>query len=218
MKITANDINVDSGCILVCDLDYIKEFNYCKSEIKRLGKTFDIPKGQYKVDYRLPNIFEDEEGVKREDDDICSGRNETLNITSGKLVVIDPCYTIGKDSNGDEIGDEWGDWLNKTNYGHGIPDNKGFIIDNMGGDGCFVVEIELTPIKPIIVANKPNRGDQVYQLRNFIEELIAEGKTDKEIAREINLHLDLVPNLIAIIRKLDKDLTEAYENAAEDDI
>ena len=55
---------------------------------------------------------------------------------------------------------------------------------------------------------------QTCQLKNLIEEMIAAGNTDKEIANEMTLHPDLMPNLIAIIRKLDADLTAAYEEAA----
>ena len=65
-----------------------------------------------------------------------------------------------------------------------------------------------------------NKSKQVYQLKCLIEEMIAEGKTDEEIAR---LLLEMHPSptiekLVAIIRKLDKDLTMAYEEAAGEDL
>jgi hypothetical protein len=148
MKFNATDIGVDSGCIIVCDLDYLKRLKqgYCNKELKRLGKTFTVPNGKYKISYRIPNFSQSEYGDDLDDnfDDICSGENETLEIKSGKLVVIDPCYIIGKDKNGEYIDDNWQDWLNDTDFGHEIPDGKGFIIDSMGGDGCYEVELVLS--------------------------------------------------------------------------
>ena len=151
MKFKAEGIGVDSGCIIVCDLDYLKKLKqgYCNKEIELFGKIFTVPKGKYKVDYRIPDCSQSEYGDDIDDnnfDDICSGENEPLDIKSGKLVVIDPCYTIGKDKDGEHIDDNWQSWLVDTNYGHEIPHGKGFIIDSMGGDGCYEVELELKKI------------------------------------------------------------------------
>jgi len=145
MKFKATDIGVDSGCIIVCDLDYLKRLKqgYCSKEIKRLGKTFVVPNGTYMVSYRISLVEESEEDRSGYNDDVCSGENESLVIKSGKLVVINPCYTIGKDKNGEHIDDNWQDWLGDTNYGHEIPHGKGFIIDSMGGDGCYEVDLAL---------------------------------------------------------------------------
>jgi hypothetical protein len=137
MNIIANKIYVDAGLIMVADPDYLGS---CPSpdtkDLKRLGKSFDIPNGKYKVSWFIP--YQDEDGEEGEDN-ICEGHDE-LTVTSGKIFVCDPCYIVGK-KNGD-----WQKWLDATKYGDEPNDPRAFTITSTGGDGCFKVVLEIEKI------------------------------------------------------------------------
>jgi hypothetical protein len=128
ISLIATDIGVDAGMILVADYYFLNEY---RDDLSRLnmGKVLDIPPHMYEVSYKIPNTW----------NGTVTGK-VFLKVTSGKIVVIDPCYVIGK-----KFERGWGDWLNETNYGKlvGIYDKKAFIIDSMGGDGCYKVQLKL---------------------------------------------------------------------------
>ena len=66
-----------------------------------------------------------------------------------------------------------------------------------------------------------NNDNLIYQLQCLIDEMMIEGKTDREIADVLGLqifHADLLPNLVGVIIKLDHELTLAYEEMAGEDI
>ena len=120
--------------IIVCDLSYIDEFGRRSDHDEKLGKKFDIPNGVYYVKWNIPKTWNGP----------ISGVNE-LEVTSGKIIVIDPCYVIGK--NDDNVkSDGWMNWLNKTGFGKNVNSSKAFIIDSMGGDGCYKVKMEFETV------------------------------------------------------------------------
>lgn len=125
MKYTVTGIGVDAGMIIVADMDYLNRVpSPEKKEIKRLGKVIQVPNGSYKVNWFIPDTGNGD----------ISGQQE-LEVTSGKVMVIDPCYCIGKEGN------DWGDWLDATDFGANVNDDQAFIIDEMGGDGEYEVEL-----------------------------------------------------------------------------
>lgn len=125
-RLVATNIGVDAGMIIVADISYLEGIKHDKDGLG-LGKTFKVPNGKYKVHYSIPETWNGPlEG------------NEELIVTGGEIFVVDPCYVIGKPEH-----EDWLDWLNKTDFGRNLNSNKAFILDEMGGDGCYEVRLEL---------------------------------------------------------------------------
>lgn len=126
MKKIANNIGVDAGMIMVGDLDYLKEVDKkAEPTDNGLGKILNVPNGTYKIHWRIRKTYNgDIQGT------------ETIVIESGKLFICDPCYIIGSTHDG------WMNWLNENDYGNNIDHAGVFIIDQMGGDGCYKVELD----------------------------------------------------------------------------
>jgi hypothetical protein len=137
MILKAKCIGVDAGMIIVCDYSYFKKDRDDLNALK-LGDVFEVPNGKYKVKYEIPNTWPELFGGE-----VCEGNNETLKVTSGKIVVIDPCYVIAAKLDHDG----WIAWLDETSYGETLNTDKAFIISSMGGDGCYDVYLNLTKIK-----------------------------------------------------------------------
>ena len=133
MKLTATNIGVDAGLILICDYNYLKDKNPTKSdlkELKRLGKTFTVKNGSYKVSWSIYNTWNgDIHGT------------EHLDITSGKVIVVDPCYVL---QNGNQ--ERWMKWLEENDFGRDVSCTNAFILDKMGGDGCYNVTMNLEKV------------------------------------------------------------------------
>jgi len=141
-KLMAKDISVDAGMIMVGDIDYLKD-HPSRSNPKTEGIIFKgIPKGKYTVSWSIPDTYNGD----------ITGHNETLIVTSGTIFVCDPCYIIGEKDDktvkqAKKSTDAWLEWLKKTDCGRDINDDRVFIIDEMGGDGCYEVHLELTPLE-----------------------------------------------------------------------
>lgn len=124
MKFVARDIGVDSGTILLSDIDfYGKDHQPIE---KRFQKVFKVDPCRYKVSWNIDNTFDGKiegEGV--------------INITSGKLVVSDPCYIVAED--------KLDDLLEATKYFENAPDGT-IVLNQMGGDGIYDVEMVLEKI------------------------------------------------------------------------
>jgi hypothetical protein len=118
-----NQISVDSGLIMICDREYYR--NKEPRLDKRLSRVIEIPVGKYSTYWRIPKTWNG--GI--------SG-NGVLNVTSGKVVISDPCYVISNQ------GDYWMNWLNETDYGSKPPEGT-LILDKMGGDGTYTVYLSL---------------------------------------------------------------------------
>jgi hypothetical protein len=126
-RIIAEDIGVDAGMIIVADMSYFNDISF-KWDGLELGKKFELENGFYKVKYNINNTWNGPiEGV------------ETIEIISGEIVVIDPCYIIK----------DWNKWLNKTDYGDDINSDSAFIIDSMGGDGVYDVKFTMENIERV---------------------------------------------------------------------
>lgn len=137
-KIIAENIGVDAGMIMVADLSYLET---CPSpdvsKLYRLGEAYEVPNGKYMISWKIKETWHGK----------ISGEKE-INITSGKLIIVDPCYVIGQAKH-----DDWIKWLkdnlsDKNNPNSDIvpQSDKAFIIQEMGGDGCYKVELKLKKI------------------------------------------------------------------------
>lgn len=146
-KLIAKNIGVDAGMIMVGDVDYLKDHPR-RNDPKTEGMVFKgIKKGKYAVTWSIPDIYDGD--IEGDGETLAWGANSTLVVTSGTIFVCDPCYIIG-DKDGKKIKknrEAWLEWLKKTDYGRDINDDRAFIIDEMGGDGCYEVSLELTPLE-----------------------------------------------------------------------
>ena len=143
MKTLVKNIGVDAGMIMVGDMDYLKNIKHNLKELKRLGATIIVPIGEYIVSWSIAKTWRG--AIK--------GKN-FINITSGNLFVCDPCYIIGTKDHAD-----WMDWFKATSYGNCLQSYSAFIINKMGGDGCYDVKLNFELInKPeVLIADKFNR-------------------------------------------------------------
>jgi len=135
MSIVRNvkDIGVDAGMIIVMDMDYLKSVKHSMEDLERLGKVIKVPVGEYFVSWAIPETWHgDIEG------------DGIMKVTSGEVIIIDPCYVIGKPEHND-----WIEWLDENGYGDEIGDDRAFVISSMGGDGVYDVQLEFTKTKPI---------------------------------------------------------------------
>lgn len=123
MYIEVKDVGVDAGIIMICDKRY-----YDKYEGKidsRLSKVVPLDPGSYNIKWKIPDSWRGPlEG---------SG---VVNVDSGSLIVSDPCYCIK-----DKL---WIEWLNIIKYGN-KPEEETIIINSMGGDGRYEVQLEIQP-------------------------------------------------------------------------
>lgn len=123
MNKVIRNVGVDAGLIMVSDFDFFNQFKSKKFE-ERLSYKIDVPIGTYDVHWKIPHTWVgpvDGDGI--------------LEVTSGIVVVSDPCYLID-DHN------EWIDLLNKTNYLQEPPPGT-IVLDKMGGDGTYNVHLNL---------------------------------------------------------------------------
>ena len=133
MNITATNIGVDSGIIMVCDYDYLNKLSgntYTNKKLK-MGDLRYIPNGKYTVDYNIEKTYNGKiNGIAG------------LIITSGKILIIDPCYVIGNEDHS-----RWTKWLKDNDKGDNINSDNAFVITKMGGDGEYTVNLTLNPMK-----------------------------------------------------------------------
>lgn len=128
MNMNFYKIGVDSGMIMICDRSYYEKYGY-KFE-KGLSKLRKVPNGKYSCFWHIPNTWNGTiEGI------------DDLIVTSGEIIVSDPCYCIQNESPS-----KWDDFLNDTNFGKN-PKPGTLVLDSMGGDGCYSVYIRLDKIE-----------------------------------------------------------------------
>jgi len=125
MKKIVKGVGVDAGIIMICDIDYYKKFNKEDDfeEDSDISSRIKVPVGTHQVLWKIARTW--------------NGKIEgegNLKVTSGNVIVSDPCYCIRDDM--------WNKWLNITNYGKNEPDGC-IIIDQTGGDGCFNVNLDI---------------------------------------------------------------------------
>jgi hypothetical protein len=134
-NIVVKDVGVDSGTIIVADVSIIEK-DYKKE--KDNNHIIEISNGTYNVNVTILDSWNGQVST--------SG---TLKVTSGKIVVTDPCYIIGIED------EKWMDFLRKiySNWDkcHGrLKKNDNYtkeigivIADNMGGDGIYEVSLNV---------------------------------------------------------------------------
>jgi hypothetical protein len=126
MKLKVKDIGVDSGTILLSDDKYYDKY---ERRNENLHTILDVENGTYNCKWRIRKTWNGNvsgEGI--------------LIIWSGKLVVPDPCYIIGEK--------DWHPLLDKTDYFRN-PEEGTIILDKMGGDGCYNIELDLKKIDEV---------------------------------------------------------------------
>lgn len=125
IKHVAKNIGVDAGIILVADLDYYRAYGKGYEAHRILGVVLDVPVGTYTVKWNIENTWNGPVGGEG-----------TVVVTSGKVVVSDPCYLITDQS-------DWKAFCNKLfaldNTAKHF--NTSLLLDSMGGDGEYDVEL-----------------------------------------------------------------------------
>jgi len=122
--LTAKGIGVDSGMILISDRDYYGkkvELNF-----RKFQKAFNVKPGYYRINWKI-------DGTWRGD---VSGSG-IVSITSGKLVVSDPCYIIEDDN-------KWSEFCKEALEKRCV--ENAILLDTMGGDGIYDVEIAIESV------------------------------------------------------------------------
>ena len=126
MNRSIKGVCVDAGMIIVADMDYFKQFSSLQLDTS-LSHIIAVPVGTYDVDWAMPKTYRGD----------VSGKG-ILKVTSGRVVVSDPCYLI-------KLQDEWVGWLDSVYVGDEKKAHNGtLILDSMGGDGVWDVFLSLT--------------------------------------------------------------------------
>jgi len=139
------NIGVDSGTILIADSDFYKSINNCQHEIEETDyyKICTVETGIYEVKCRIEESWN---GLYK-----ACGR---IIVTSGKLIISDPCYIIE-----DNL---WQSLLIKTGY-LAFLFNGTLLLDGMGGDGEYNVDIKLKKVNdyPLTIGDYHKNKDGV---------------------------------------------------------
>lgn len=120
MKLIIQDVAVDSGTILIGDIKFIEK-NSCLSQTKKLEN------GIYKIKVCINNTW---------NGDVT--KSGIIKVENENIVIADPCY-ITKDEN-------WSAYLGSDAEMTHWNSQDGLIVDNMGGDGSYTLEITLEKI------------------------------------------------------------------------
>lgn len=140
-KKIAYNIGVDAGMIMVFDPSYLDQYKFAdimSAKNAGLGKMIKVPNGSYEVSWRIRNTWNGN-----------INGFDNLKVVSGKVYVCDPCYVLQKAKQ-----EEWEKWLHdnlqdKTDPNSPVIPNSplAFMIQSMGGDGCYTVEMTFNKIK-----------------------------------------------------------------------
>jgi len=126
-QLLAKDIGVDSGTIMVSDMAFYtpkpKPRDPRTPDGLSLYKTLDVPSGLYECVVSIGKTWNGRVEVKGD-----------VLITTGKLVVSDPCYLYPSEY--------WGKLLGSTDYLRSPPAGT-VVMDKMGGDGVYNVKVKL---------------------------------------------------------------------------
>jgi len=144
---TIRKVGVDAGMIIIADASIIQKGKNWEQQKRHI---FNLKNGTYRVEYEIPHTWNGRQ----------KGQGKLI-VTSGKVVVTDPCYIIGRLTE-DEQPDLWIEWLRKVyaNWddaranGEGLRLNRVYlqeqgiiIIDTMGGDGFYKVNLDIEEVK-----------------------------------------------------------------------
>ena len=123
------EIGVDAGIIMICDEEYYKKYSDSPNFNPSLTKLIKIKPGTYRINWSIKNTWKGD----------ISG-SDVLSVESGRVIISDPCYCIRDE--------DWDKWLNDTDFGKHINGNA-FIIDSMGGDGTYDIDLNLELVEEI---------------------------------------------------------------------
>jgi hypothetical protein len=147
--ICACNISVDSGTILIADSDFYKSINNCQRDIDDADyyEVRNIDTGIYEIKCQIDETWN---GVYK-----AFGR---IIVTSGKLVISDPCYIVEDDL--------WDDLLIKTGY-LSFLFNGTLLLDGMGGDGSYDVDIDFKKVAdyPCTIGDYHKKKDGVDEYK-----------------------------------------------------
>lgn len=140
---TFNGISVDSGCIMMADLAYVMVQEWSYSNLAQLvkviedhdGKIHELPVGDYFVELKINNTWNGNVGT-----------GGMLRVTSGKIVVIDPCYLCDSARERATSDNSWYKWCVKNEFGDKSPEGI-VLMNNMGGDGEYTVHAEFRKLQ-----------------------------------------------------------------------
>ncbi len=138
---TTKEVAVDSGLIIISDKDFYKQYNKIYlPKILPLSEMLILPKGLYEIKWEIKATW--------------NGHvygNGKLRVTSGIVIVTDPCYFI-KDN-------KWQKFLDDYEYTlPSMPSPDGCVlIDSMGGDGSYKVKFQLFPVEEAKPKKKEKR-------------------------------------------------------------
>jgi hypothetical protein len=121
MNFQFNGVGVDSGTIMICDEDYYKKYGHKFDD--RLSFKREVPNGRYRCFWSIPETW---------NGDVKGGG--ILEVTSGTVIVSDPCYCI-EDGNWDRV-------IRETDCLEKLPEGV-LLLDKMGGDGEYDVKVSL---------------------------------------------------------------------------
>ncbi len=125
--VTAKGIGVDSGMILISDRDYYGEKD--ELDFGKFQKSFNLKRGIYKINWKIEGTW---------NGDVCG--SGIISITSGKLIVSDPCYIIEDDN-------KWSEFCKEALEKRYV--ENAILLDTMGGDGIYNVEIAIESVPEI---------------------------------------------------------------------
>ena len=128
-SMTVYNVGVDAGLIVISDLDWFKKKKGYKLD-KDVSSIHNIEPGKYHIDWSIEETWNGP----------VSG-DGILEVTSGKVVVSDPCYLISNDDHKD-----WMNILEETEYFQKPPEGM-IVLDKMGGDGCYNVDIKFKKLR-----------------------------------------------------------------------
>jgi len=128
-ELNVKNVGVDAGMIMICDENYYNKWGskigYGKNKYGViLSQKIKVKPGTYRVKWSIDNTW----------NGAISGEG-TVKTDSGAITISDPCYCIR----------DWDNWLDETSFGKNVSDDV-ILIDKMGGDGVYEINLELTKI------------------------------------------------------------------------
>ena len=128
------NIGVDAGMILVADKDFYDKLPYKTDFSDDSHQTIDMPIGEHHIEWEIKNTWNgDISGV------------ETLEVSSGKVIVSDPCYLFPDQDECSSFLDEYV-WKKDSSHPSNPEDNDipGVItLSKMGGDGSYDLKMKI---------------------------------------------------------------------------
>ena len=115
------EVGVDAGLIMIADEDFFKSLSSYKFESGN-SRIFSLEPGNYHTEWSIDDTYNGD----------VSG-DGLLKVTSGRVIVSDPCYLV-------DDHDEWIKLLDKYDFFNTVPEGT-LVLDSMGGDGCYDVEV-----------------------------------------------------------------------------